>query len=87
MNARIGHRERCRAGGASERSDAGRRGSGGVALSSGGTFEVEAVGVVKEAVADRIGYGGVADEVMPFLGWNLARENRRSRSVAIVHNL
>lgn len=48
---------------------------------------MEAVGVVKEAVADRIGYGGVADEVMAFLGWNLAREDRRSRSVAIVHNL
>jgi hypothetical protein len=41
---------------------------GGLGSAYRGAFELEAVGVVEEAIADGVGQVGIADDAMPVLG-------------------
>lgn len=43
-----------------------------VLFSHGFSFEVDFVGVMHQAVEDRVGQGGVADHLMPMFGRQLA---------------
>ena len=45
------------------------------------------MGVVEQAVADRIREGGVADELMPLGDRKLARHDRRASAVSVVEEL
>src|SRR5438094_3256988 len=49
--------------------------------------EVEAVCVVNEAVEDRVGVGGIADQVMPSIDRQLAGEDGGAAAVAIIEDL
>ena len=44
---------------------------------------VQPMGVVNEAIQDRVGKGGVADNFAPLLDRNLAGDDRRSALVAV----
>jgi len=49
--------------------------------------EVDAVGVVDDAIEDRIGIGRIADEIVPFVDWDLAGDDGRSAAVAFFEDL
>jgi len=49
--------------------------------------EIEAVGVVDEAVEDGIGEGRLADHLVPGLYGELAGDQRRARAVAVFDDL
>ena len=44
--------------------------------------EIDAVGVVDDAIEDDIGVGGIADQIMPFVHGDLAGDDGRSPAVA-----
>ena len=50
-------------------------------------FEFDAVSIVKEAVQDRVGIGGVADGMMPRRGRKLAGHDGRLAAVPIFQDL
>jgi len=45
------------------------------------------MGVVQEAIADRVGQGGLAEIVVPVGGRQLARDDRGAAAVAILEDL
>src|SRR5438034_11514444 len=45
------------------------------------------MGVVQQAVADRVGQGGLAEVVVPLGGWQLARDDGRVGAIAILQDL
>lgn len=49
--------------------------------------EVDAVSVVDEAVEDGVGVGWIADDIVPFVDWKLAGDDRGSSSMAFFKNL
>jgi hypothetical protein len=49
--------------------------------------EIDAVGVVDDAIENRIGVGRIADQVVPFVDWDLAGNDGRSAAVALFENL
>jgi hypothetical protein len=51
------------------------------------SLQVETVGVVNEAVEDRVGERRICDHVVPVLDGDLAGDDRRSTSMAVVDNL
>lgn len=51
------------------------------------TFEFDAVGIVKEAVQNRVGIGGIADGMMPRRGRKLAGHDGRLATVPIFQDL
>lgn len=78
--------------------DAGRRAGdigGGIRVrsasrplsTSGGTLELEAVGVVDEAVADGVGDGRVAEVLVPRFGRQLAGDDRGGVAVAVFEDV
>ncbi|EGV20644.1 hypothetical protein ThimaDRAFT_0422 [Thiocapsa marina 5811] len=82
--------------GQSERSDAGvslllggyaRRQRPGVAFAHRLAFEGDPVGVVDQSVEDRIGEGGIPDQVVPMLEGQLAGDERGALAVAVVEQL
>src|SRR5271154_1563904 len=61
--------------------------SAGFGFSHAVSGEVEAVGVVDEAVEDGVGEGGVADDFAPLIDGNLAGDQCRSPAVAVFEDL
>jgi hypothetical protein len=49
--------------------------------------EVDAVGVVDDAIEDRIGIGRIANQIVPFVDWDLAGDDGRSAAVAFFEDL
>jgi hypothetical protein len=45
------------------------------------------VGVVEDAVADRVGQGGVGEVVVPLARWQLAGDDGRAVTVAVLEDL
>src|SRR5262245_53721445 len=50
-------------------------------------FELEAVGVMDEAIEDGIGEGGIADEIVPGFDRELAGNQRRRAAMSILDDL
>ena len=80
----------------SERSDAGvdlsgrgRVGGWGAGLVSShrGTFQSDTVGVVDEAVEDGVTEGGITDDIMPVFDGQLAGDEGRATTVAVLEDL
>src|SRR5665213_4603328 len=59
----------------------------GVLLSHAFSGELKAVSVMNEAVQDRVAQGGIADNVVPMFDWDLAGDNGRGATVAIIKDL
>ena len=51
------------------------------------SFELEVVGVVHEAVEDRIGEGGIADRIVPVIERELAGDEGRVQRVTVFEDL
>ncbi|RKT42987.1 hypothetical protein BDD21_0291 [Thiocapsa rosea] len=92
----FGHPFHDHSAGQSERSDAGgslllggyaRRQPPGVAFAHRLAFEGDPVGVVDQAVEDRIGEGGIPDQVMPMFDRQLAGDERGALAVAVVEQI
>src|SRR6266498_1543057 len=49
--------------------------------------EVEAVCVVNQPIEDRVGVGGIADQLMPAVDWQLAGDNGGAAGVAVIEDL
>ena len=49
--------------------------------------EIDAVGVVEEAIEDGVGIGRIADHGMPFVDRDLAGEDGRAAAVAFLEDL
>ena len=45
--------------------------------------EVDAVGIVDDAIENRVGVGRIADEIVPFVDRNLAGDDGRSAAVSL----
>ncbi len=48
--------------------------------------QLDAMGVVNEAVQDRIGVGGIADDLVPAIHGELGRDNRRAAAVSLLED-
>ena len=59
----------------------------GVLLSHAFSGELKAVSVVNEAVQDRVAQGGIADDVVPMFDGDLAGNDGRGATVAIIKDL
>src|SRR5712671_2194129 len=59
----------------------------GVLFSHAFSGELKAVSVVNEAIQDRVAEGGVADDVVPVFDGDLAGNNGRGATVAIIKDL
>ena len=59
----------------------------GVLLSHAFSGELKAVSVVNEAIQDRVAEGGVADDVVPVFDGDLAGNDGRGATVAIIKDL
>ena len=59
----------------------------GVLLSHAFSGELKAVSVVDEAIQDSVAEGGVADNVVPMFDGDLAGDDGRGATVAIVKDL
>ena len=59
----------------------------GDVLPAGVSLEVELVGVVHEAVQNRVSDGGVGDPVVPLLDGQLAGDHGRAAAVAVLDDL
>lgn len=59
-------------------------GSFALAFTHGFPFELDAVCVVDQAVEDGIGYGGGRDRLVPGVHWELAGDQGRAASPAIM---
>src|SRR5258708_11874211 len=59
----------------------------GVLFSHAFSGELKAVSVVNEAIQDGVAEGGVADNVVPMFDWDLAGDNGRGATVAIIKDL
>src|SRR6202022_3199633 len=59
----------------------------GVVLSHAFSGELKTVSVVNEAVQDRVAEGGVADDVVPMFDGDLAGNDGRGATVAIIEDL
>src|ERR1700687_5875430 len=59
----------------------------GVVLSHAFSGELKTVSVVNEAVQDRVAEGGVADDVVPMFDGDLAGNDGRGATVAIIKDL
>src|SRR6266478_367341 len=59
----------------------------GVLLSHAFSGELKTVSVVNEAVQDRVAEGGVADDVVPMFDGDLAGNDGRGATVAIIKDL
>jgi hypothetical protein len=51
------------------------------------TAEIDAVGIVDDAIEDGIGVGGIADEFMPFVDGNLAGDDGGSSAISFFEYL
>src|SRR5258707_280386 len=61
--------------------------SGLLLLSEALSFEVDAVGVVDEAIEDCVGDGGVADDFVPAVDGQLAGDDDRASFISVLDNL
>ena len=59
----------------------------GVLFSHAFSGELKAVSIVNEAVQDRVAEGGVADDVMPMFHGDLAGDDSRCTTMAIIEDL
>ena len=59
----------------------------GVLLSHAFSGELQAVSVVNEAIQDGVAKGWVADNVVPMFDWDLAGDDGRGATVAIIEDL
>jgi hypothetical protein len=59
----------------------------GADLSHGFSLQVEAVGVVYEAVEDGVGEGGIADQAVPFVDGQLARDEGGFATMPVIEDL
>src|SRR3954447_17237156 len=59
----------------------------GVVLAQALARELEPVSVVDQAIQNRVGESGIADEVMPGVHGNLAGHNRRGAAMPIIEDL
>ncbi len=59
----------------------------GVLLSHAFSGELKAVSVVNETVQDGVAQGGIADDVMPKFDGDLAGDDGRGATVAIIEDL
>lgn len=60
------------------------RSSRGTLLAQAFSLEFDAMGVVDDAVEDRVGQCGIADNLVPAVGGHLAGDDQRARVVAIL---
>ena len=58
-----------------------------VLLSHAFSGELKAVSIVNEAIQDGVAKGWVADNVVPMFDWDLAGDEGRSATVAIIEDL
>jgi len=49
--------------------------------------QLDAMGVVDDAIEDRVGQSWIADQVMPAVHWDLAGDQRGATSVAVLDDL
>lgn len=59
----------------------------GVLFSHAFSGELKAVSIVNEAVQDRIAEGGIADDLMPVFHGDLACDDNRCATMAIIEDL
>jgi hypothetical protein len=57
------------------------------AATQGRAFELDTVSAMENAVEDRVGKGGIADDLMPAANRNLAGDQQRAAIVAVVDDL
>ncbi len=60
---------------------------GGAPLAHAVAVELDAVGVVDDAIEDGVGQGGIADDLVPALDRQLAGDQQRAGVVAVLDDL
>jgi hypothetical protein len=63
------------------------RGLAGARATQAVAGEVDAVGIVDDAIENSVGVGRIADEIVPFVDRDLAGDDGRSPAVALFENL
>jgi len=49
--------------------------------------QIDAMGVVDDAIENGVGVGRIADQVVPFVDWDLAGDDGRSAAIAFFEDL